>query len=204
MSKLLVIKSSPMGAQSVTLKLVTSFVEKYTEQHPETTVIDKNVLELNLPHLNDEIVGTYFTPADQHDDVQKVHSQRSLDLISEFKEVDAIVICAPMHNFSIPSALKAYIDHISRAGETFKYTETGPVGLLEDKPVYVISARGGDYSDTGYAQMDFVLPYMKTILGFMGIKDVTLIQANGMSGGDELAAKGVASALSQIETALAA
>lgn len=204
MSKLLVINSSPMGESSVSRKLAASFVEKYRALNPAVKIVEHDTSAMNLPHADGEILGAYFTPAEQRSDVQIAHVRRSDDIITEIRNADAIVIGAPMHNFGIPSGLKAYIDHFARAGETFKYTENGPVGLLEDKPVYVLATRGGDYSENGYPQMDFVLPYLKTVLGFVGISNVTLLQANGLAMGEEAVARALAKVDGEIEKALAA
>ncbi len=204
MSKLLVINSSPMGDNSVSRKLTAMFAEKYQAQNQSVEVVEHNTAEMKLPHLDGEILGAFFTPADQRNDVQKAHVKRSEDLITDVKEADAIVVGSPMHNFGVPSTLKTYIDHIARAGETFKYTENGPVGLLADKPVYVLATRGGDYSENGYPQMDFVLPYLKTVFGFLGLSNVTLLQSNGLAMGEEAVATALNQAKSDIEAALAA
>lgn len=204
MSKLLVINSSPMGENSVTRKITSAFVEKYQAHQTDVEVSEVDVPHLNLPHLDGEILGAFFTPVEQRSEAQTAHVKRSDDLITQFKEADAIVFGVPMHNFGIPSSLKAYIDHIARAGETFKYTENGPVGLTPEKPVYVISARGGDYSENGYPHLDFVLPYMKSVMGFIGLQDVTLIQANGVAMGADAVAKAIEGAVTEIEAALAA
>ncbi|WP_419797691.1 MAG: FMN-dependent NADH-azoreductase [Terasakiella sp.] len=204
MSKLLVIHSSPMGDKSVTRQLGAAFVESYQSIHNGVEVIERDVSALNLPHLDGEILGAFVTPAADRTDEQAAHAKRSEQLIAEFKEADSVVIGAPMHNFGIPSSLKAYIDHIARAGETFTYTENGPIGLVEDKPVYVIGARGGDYSENGYPHMDFVLPYLKTVLGFIGVQNVTLLQANGIAMGEDAAAQAIAGATQEIAKALAA
>ena len=204
MSKLLIINSSPMGEKSISRKLTGIFADKFKSHHLGANVEEMDVSELNLPHLDGEILGAFFTPADERTEEQAAHVKRSDDLISQFKEADAIVIGAPMHNFGIPSSLKAYIDHIARAGETFQYTENGVVGLLEDKPVYVIATRGGDYSENGAAHLDFVLPYIKAVMGFVGLQNVTLIQANGIALGEEVLAATIAGVTSQIDDALAA
>jgi FMN-dependent NADH-azoreductase len=204
MSKLLVINSSPMGDNSVSRKLTAAFVEKYSANHSDVVVMDIDVSALKLPHLDGEILGAFFTPADQHNPEQAAHAKRSGDLIEQLKEADAIVIGAPMHNFGIPSTLKTYIDHIARAGHTFKYSENGPVGLLEDKPVYILGTRGGNYSAMGYPHMDFVLPYLKSVLGFLGIQNVTLIQANGLAMGPEAVESALNVAVGEIEAVLAA
>jgi len=204
MSKLLVINSSPMGDNSVTRQLNAAFVEKYQDAYRNVEVIERDVSALNLPHLDGEILGAFFTASQDRNDVQAAHVKRSDDLIAEFKEADAVVIGAPMHNFGIPSTLKAYIDHIARAGETFKYSENGPVGLLADKPVYIIAARGGDYSENGNPHLDFVLPYLKQVMVFIGIENITLIQANGIAMGAEAAANAIAAAKTHIHDSLVA
>ncbi|MDV7340769.1 FMN-dependent NADH-azoreductase [Terasakiella sp. A23] len=205
MSKLLVINSSPMGENSVSRKLTASFVEKYqASQSGNVEVIEHDTSAMELPHADGEILGAYFTPEDQRNAIQQAHVDRSDAIVQAIKDADVIVIGAPMHNFGVPSGLKAYIDHFARAGETFKYTENGPVGLIEDKPVYVIGTRGGDYSENGYPQMDFVLPYLKTVMGFIGITDVTLLQANGLAMGENAVASAVSDVIQEIEAALAA
>lgn len=204
MTKLLVINSSLNGKNSVSRKLTATFVEKYQAKHSDAEIIEVDVDELKLPHLDSEIFGSFFTAAEDRSPEQVAHIERSDALVGPFKDADAIVIGVPMYTFGIPSTLKAYIDQLARAGETFKYTENGPVGLLADKPVYVLTTRGGDYSENGYSELDFVLPYMKTVMAFFGINNVQLIQANGMAMGEEMAAKGVADAVEAIETAVAA
>jgi len=204
MTNLLVINSSPMGDASVSRQLTAAFVEKFTAKKGDVTVTEHDTSAMDLPHVNGEILGAFFTPADQRDEGQKAHVERSDALIAAIRSADAIVIGAPMHNFSIPSTLKAYIDQITRVGETFHYTENGPAGLLEDKPVYVISTRGGDYSENGYPQLDFILPYLTSVLGFMGLQSVSALQANGLAMGDEAVASAVAQVKSELDTLLAA
>ena len=104
----------------------------------------------------------------------------------ELRDSDVIVIAAPMHNFGSPSTLKAWFDQVARVGETFRYTENGPVGLLKDKKVYVLTARGGNYSEgSPAAHLDMQEPYMRTVLGFIGMTDVTFIHSHGMAGSGE-------------------
>jgi len=193
-----------MGNNSVSRKLTASFAEKYKTARPDASIEEIDVSALNLPHLDGEILGAFFTPTDALDAPQAAHVKRSNDLIEQFKEADAIVFGIPMHNFAIPSSLKAYIDHIARAGLTFKYTENGVQGLLADKPVYVIATRGGDYSENGAAHLDFVLPYMKAVMAFVGLQDVTLLQANGLAMGEEAVTVAIEKVNVEIEAALAA
>jgi len=126
--------------------------------------------------------------------------------IEEVEASDVIVIAAPMYNFSLPSTLKAWIDHIARAGRTFRYTPTGPVGQLKDKKVYVVLSQGG--KNTG-SPMDFEQPYLRGVLGFLGITDVTFVNVEGLAFDAESKAAGFAAARQQIaalfpETQLAA
>lgn len=205
MSKILLINSSPMADNSISRKLTASFIAKFQAAKGESfEVVEHDTVALNLPHADGDVLGAYFTPADQRSADQQAHVDRSDNIIAALKEADVIVLGVPMHNFGIPSGLKAYVDHFARAGETFKYTENGPVGLLEDKPVYVLATRGGDYSENGYPHMDFVLPYLKTVFGFIGLTNVTELQANGLAMGEEAVAAAIAQVEAEIDQVLAA
>ena len=128
-----------------------------------------------LPFLDEEWVGANFTdPVDRSED-QRSKLALSDTLVGELKAADTIVIGTPIYNFSVPAALKAWIDQIARARETFKYTENGPVGLLEGKKAYVLVASGG--TKVG-SEIDFAATYLKHILGFVGIQDVTIVAAD--------------------------
>jgi len=189
-----------MGDNSVSKRLTATFTQAWIKANPNGEVLKRDVAEMKLPHLDGEKLGAFFTPADQRSEDQKALAATSEELIAELKSADAVVFGVPMHNFGIPSTLKTYIDHVARAGETFRYTENGPVGLLEGKKAYLLAARGGDYSaDSPAAAMDFAVPYMKTVLGFIGIADVTSVEANGLAMGEDLAAKAVAGAKSEVE-----
>jgi FMN-dependent NADH-azoreductase len=119
---------------------------------------------------------------------QKQAVALSDELIAELEVADTIVLAVPMYNFSIPSTLKAWIDHVARRGRTFRYTEKGPEGLLKNKKVFVLVARGGVYSKgTPYAAFDFQEPYLRTVLGFLGMTDVTFVHFEGLAMGPEAA-----------------
>jgi FMN-dependent NADH-azoreductase len=120
----------------------------------------------------------------------------SEELIGELQVADIIVLGLPMYNFGIPSTLKAWIDHVARAGITFQYTENGPEGLLKGKKAYVIAARGGLYEGSA---ADTQTPYIKTILGFMGITDVTMVAAEGLNMGDDAKAASLAKAQGELD-----
>ena len=203
--KILVVNSSPMGNASVSRRLTQKFVETWVQKDPEADIVNRDVVATPLPHLDEAILGAFFTPEEQRSPEQARAAQRSDDLIAEVFDADVIVFGIPMHNFGLPSSLKAYIDHISRAGKTFDYTANGPKGLVSGKKAYVISARGGDYSETSpMASLDFINPYMKTILGFLGIEDVTFIGANGLAISEAEKQSALVKAEQEVELAIAA
>ena len=148
-----------------------------------------------IPHLDGERVGAFFTPAEERTAEQQQVDDFSLTLIEELKAADHVVLGLPMYNFGIPSQLKSWIDHVARAGITFRYTENGPQGLLDDKPVTVLAARGGLYAGT---DNDTVTPYIKLFFGFVGITSVELVYAEGLNMGDEAKEKAMQEAKSVI------
>ena len=203
--KILNINSSPMGDASVSRRLTQKFVDAMVQKNPGIHVIDRDVVAEPLPHLDGPLLSAFFTPQDQRSPEQELAVGQSEALIGEIFAADIIVFGIPMHNFGLPSSLKAYIDHIARAGKTFQYTATGPEGLLKGKKAYVISARGGDYSEESpMAALDFINPYMKTVLGFLGIEDVTFIGANGLALDEEQKAAALVQAEIEVDLAVAA
>ncbi|MCW8885039.1 MAG: FMN-dependent NADH-azoreductase [Motiliproteus sp.] len=202
MSKLLVINSSPMTDNSNTRELVENFVNAWKIKHGESevSVVQRDIGRTPPPHLDEVTIGSFYTPEDARNDAQNQAISLSDQLVDELEQADAVVIGSPMHNFSITSSLKTYIDHVARVGRTFNYTDNGPVGLLKDKQAFIISARGGRYGDgSPAAAMNHQDTYLKTVLGFIGIEDVTTINAEGVSSGDQ----GVQTAAAEIDTLLA-
>ena len=181
MAKILQIISSPRGKDSYSIKLSDAIVEKLKEKDSSSTVTVKNLTNPLFPQLEETHLTAFFTPVDKHTDENKIAIQHSNEAIAEIMDADILVIGAPMYNFSIPSSLKAWIDHISRAGITFKYTEHGPQGLITGKKAYIAVTSGGIYSEGPYKAANFVSPYLQTILGFLGITDVTFVTAEGFS-----------------------
>ena len=203
MENLLVVNSSPNFESSATRELAVKFVTDWKASHPEGQVRHRDLARDLPPHLDQKMIGAFYTPADQRSAEQKLAIAYSDTQVAELRKADVIVIASPMHNFGVSSTLKAWIDQIARVGETFRYTENGPEGLLKGKKVYVLTARGGNYAEgSPAAHMDGQEPYLRTVLGFLGLDDVTFIHSHGMSNGERreetLAASGEA-----IETALA-
>ena len=181
MKKILHIISSPRGEASYSIKLGNSIIEKIKESYPGSSVKENILANTQFPHLEEAQVISFFTPAENRTPQAIEALLHSDNAVKELMEADILVIGAPMYNFSIHSSLKAWIDHIVRAGITFKYDETGPKGLVKGKKAYIALASGAVYSEGPMQPYDFVSPYLKTILGFIGITDVTIVRAEGTS-----------------------
>jgi FMN-dependent NADH-azoreductase len=180
MSTLLKLDSSPMGERSVSRKLTSKFAESWLKTHPGGKVIERDLTSLNLPVVDASWVGAAYTPEASRTATQAQVLAASESLIKDLKQADEYVFGVPMHNFSIPSTLKLWIDQVVRVGKTFSYGETGPKGLLTGKKATLLLASGGEYGKgSAMASFDFVTPYLLTVLGFIGITDVTIIAASG-------------------------
>jgi FMN-dependent NADH-azoreductase len=180
MSTLLKLDSSPMGERSISRKLTTKFAESWLKTHPGGKVIDRDLTTLNLPVVDASWVGAAYTPEASRTATQIQVLAASESLINDLKQADEYVFGVPMHNFSIPSTLKLWIDQVVRVGKTFSYGATGPKGLLTGKKATLLLASGGEYGKgSAMASFDFVTPYLQTVLGFIGITDVTIIAASG-------------------------
>jgi FMN-dependent NADH-azoreductase len=181
MSKILNVISSPRGAASNSIQLANAIIDKLKQNDPAAAVEVKDLTKSPFPHLEEAHLNAFFTPVEQHTEANKEAISHSNQAIKEIMEADVLVIGAPMYNFSIPSVLKAWFDHIARAGITFKYGANGPEGLVTGKKAYIAVATGGIYSSGDSAGYDFVVPYIKAFLGFIGITDVTIVRAEGFA-----------------------
>jgi FMN-dependent NADH-azoreductase len=181
MAKILNVISSPRGEASNSIKLANAIVDRLRENDPAAAVVVKDLTSNPFPHLEEAHLAAFFTPATEHTEENKAAIAHSNQAIQELMDADILVIGAPMYNFGISSVLKAWFDHIARAGVTFKYTENGPVGLLTGKKAYIAVATGGVYSEGDYKAADFVTPYIKTVLAFIGITDVQIVWAEGFA-----------------------
>src|SRR5262245_25480779 len=152
-----------------------------------------------MPHLDGATFAAMGTPPDEHTSSQRAATALSDELIAELEAADTIVLAVPMYNFSIPSTLKAWIDHVARRGRTFRYSENGPEGLLKGKKVFVVAARGGVYSKGApAAAFDFQEPYLRAALGFLGLTDVTFVHLEGLAMGPDAANTSRGKALDEI------
>ncbi|QIL42177.1 FMN-dependent NADH-azoreductase [Pedobacter sp. HDW13] len=179
--KILHLISSPRGEASFSVKLGDAIVEKLQAANPGSTVTTRNLTNTPFPHLEEVHINSFFTPAENHTPQLAEAVQHSNESIAELKAADVIVIGVPMYNFGIHSTLKAWIDHIARAGQTFSYSENGPEGLVKGKKVYLAISSGGVYSDGPMKAYDFTESYLRSVLGFLGMVDVTAYRVEGLS-----------------------
>jgi FMN-dependent NADH-azoreductase len=185
MTHILLIESSSNLASSVSRDLSESYVKGYTAAHADTTVTERDLVASPIPHLGVDLLGGMFGKPETMSEAQKSALAVSDALVDEIFAASMIVIGVPMYNFGIPSALKAWIDHVIRAGRT---------GLVTGKKAVLFLASGGVYTDGPYKSYDFQETYLRMILGFIGITDVTVVRAEGLAMGPDAATKAVADA----------
>lgn len=195
--KILQINSSARSAGANSTRLADAVTTRLKAANPGAVVELRDLAAHPHPVLDEAALGALFTPAEQRSPEQAARVALDDALIAQLQSADAIVIGVPMYNFGVPVQLKTWIDAIARAGVTFRYTENGPEGLVKGKKVYVALARGGIYRDT---PADSQVPYLKGVLGFLGMTDVEFIYAEGLAMGPETADK----AFAEAEAAIAA
>jgi FMN-dependent NADH-azoreductase len=194
---MLVIQSSILGNNSKSRQLADQLVSRLTQSDPGMTIRTRDLGATPLPYFDSALIGALFTPADQRTAEQAQAVALADELIAEIAQADQVVFAVPVYNFGIPAQLKTYIDYIARAGVTFKYDANGVShGLLTGKKVYVVATRGGLAVGTG---LDVMTPHLQTVLGFLGMDDVTVIHAEALSKGADAAAAGIGKAQEQIE-----
>lgn len=182
MATLLHINSSILGDQGQSTALTEEFVRRWQQDNPDGQVVRRDLGAEPVPHLDGARVGAFFTDPAERNAEQQAMVALSDQLIEELRQADVVVLGVPMYNFSIPSQLKSWFDHLARAGVTFEYTSEGPRGLLEDRPVILFAARGGKYHSSG---QDHQIPFVRQFLGLLGLNDVQVVYAEGLNMGDE-------------------
>lgn len=186
MSSILVVTSSPRAGASISTRLATNLAERLAASRPGAKIAHRDLVEAPLPHVDGDFLGGLFSSPDERSAVQQTLIDASDQAVEELLAADTVVIGAGMINFSIPSTLKSWFDYVARAGKTFRYSESGPEGLVKGKKVYVVFASKGIYTNGGpAAPMDHARPYLKTILGFLGMTDVEFIDVEGVGLGLE-------------------
>jgi len=173
MPTLLVIESSPRGNQSMSRGLTAMFVEQWLAKNPGGTVVERDLMESNLPFVTMPWLGAYFTPSDQHSPEMREILRLSDELVDEILKADHIVIGTPVYNYNVPAVLKAYIDHIVRKGKTLGFAGEG---LVHGKACTILMASGGVYTEgSPIRDRDIATNYLKLILKVIGIEDVTVV-----------------------------
>ena len=198
---ILQINSSVRAGQSQSTRLAQGIAERLQQSNPGTRLTVRDLGRSPHPELGEAALAALFTPAGQRTSEQAARVAQDDALIAELQAADVIVFGVPMYNFGVSAQLKNWIDAIARSGVTFRYTDKGPVGLVQGKKVYVALTRGGLYRNT---PADTQVPYLRNVFAFLGMTDVQFIYAEGLAMGAEAEQEALASAQSQIEEALAA
>lgn len=199
--KILQINSSARAENSHSTRLANTLVERLLADQPHATLTVRDLGRTPHPMLDEAALQALFSAAGQRTPEQAARVAQDDALIAEIQAADVVVFGVPMYNFGVPAQLKNWIDAVSRVQVTFRYTENGPEGLLKGKKVFVALTRGGLYRDT---PNDSQTPYLKTFFGFLGMTDVQFVYAEGLAMGPESERNALASALTQIEQAVAA
>ncbi|WP_025916754.1 FMN-dependent NADH-azoreductase [Herminiimonas sp. CN] len=197
--KVLHIDSSATGAMSVTRELTAATVYQLQEIHPGATVTYRDLVEAPPAHLDDKLLAA-LRPQKGYVAPESLRAELALTetMLCEFLAADVVVIGAPMYNFSVPTQLKAWIDRIAQAGRTFRYTAQGPEGLIVGKKMIIVSSRGGMYAGAAFeTAMDHQEAYLRAVMGFFGISDITVIRAEGIAMGADARALALGKALNQ-------
>jgi FMN-dependent NADH-azoreductase len=180
MKNILLVQSSPRLEQSTSRKVAENFINIAKSKYPELSVTVRDLTKTPVPHVDNDLINSYFTaPADRSKEANEI-IKFSDTLTDELLAADAIVLALPMWNFGVPSVVKAWIDHVSRAGRTFTFTDQGPLGLAKGKKVYVVVTSGSVFSKGPFQKFDMLEPYLRTFFGFIGIEDLTIIRAEGI------------------------
>ena len=191
---ILFVTSSPRGGQSYSFRVARRIVDDLAARNPGARVVVRDVARQPLPHIGAAFGTGRMVPAEKQSDAERQALVLSDTLVDELFAADLIVMAVPMHNFGLPSSLKAWIDHIVRPGRTLTYSEKGPLGLVTGKKAVLVFARGGVYSEGPMQPFDFQEPYLRAVLGFIGITDVEVVRVEGVALGEEAVSQALRSA----------
>lgn len=200
MKSLFVLHTSLNGSDSLSSSLAGRYVERWRRENPAGRVVERDLAAEPVPHLTAERFAAFGKAPEERSGDEAAWVAESDELIAELAAADEIVVALPMYNFGIPSHLKAWIDHVARAGETFRYTESGPVGLLGAARVVVFATRGGRYVGT---PLDTQTDYVRNVFGFLGVDDVRFVYAEGTAMGDAALSAAIDSAKVELGRVLA-
>jgi len=196
MKTLVKLNTSIFGENGASSRLTDAFVARWLAAHPGARVIERDLATNPVPHLTAEVFAGFSAKPGERSPAQQTAVEASDALIDELRQADVLVLGLPMYNFGVASTLKAYFDTIGRVGETFRYTENGPEGLLTGKQAYVFATRGGVYAG---APSETETSYVRQFLSFLGITDIEFVYAEGLAMGDAARAAAFESAAQAIE-----
>jgi len=199
MKNILFVLSSPRGWKSYSHQFASHIVDDLKARHPGAKVVVRDVAKEPPPHVGEAFVTGRALPPEKRSPTEAKALALSDVLLEELKAADVLVLAVPMHNFGLPSSLKAWIDHVVIPGRAFSYSEKGPEGLLKGKKAVVVVARGGVYSEGPAQQLDFQEPYLRAVLGFIGITHVHVVRVEGVAMGEDALKNAMASAKAQSE-----
>ena len=201
MKNILRIDSSLFSEQGVSNALMDHLVDKLKDKYKSNQLVTRDLVENAIPHLDAGWIQALMTDEDTRTDEQKEKVSYSDGIIEEVEQADILVLALPMYNFSVPSVVKAWFDHLARAGRTFKYTNAGPKGLLTGKKTYLVTTRGGVHKNK---ETDTLIPFVLNFLKFVGLDDVEVIYAEGLNLGGDSRQKGIDEARNNIQSLIAA
>ncbi len=204
MSNILLVTSSPRGEASLSSRVARDLVDRLVADEPSATLVHRDLHTDPLPHIAEAFSAGSRKPAQDRTEAETSAVAISDEAVDEVLSADTLVIATGLINFGISSTLKSWIDNVLRAGRTFRYTESGPVGLAKGKKAYVVIASGGVYSEGPAAALNHADPYLRTALGFIGITDVEVIRIEGVALGPDAAEKAVEKAIGQTRELLLA
>lgn len=205
MSPVLLVTSSPRGESSRSSKVARELAEALSSAGSAKSIIHRDLGANPLPHIDAVFTSAIRKPAESRSEAEAAAAVLSDVLVDELLAADTVIIGTGLINFNIYSTLKSWIDHIARSGKTFRYTEKGPEGLATGKKVYLVVASDGVYSQGPATAMNHAIPYLKTVLAFLGMTDVEVVQVEGLAFGPEAVDKAMAEVQSRIsKLALAA
>ena len=178
---LLHIQSSPKGNNSFSKKLGNAIIDALQEKYPDSTVHERDLAKHPFPHVEEAQITSFYTPPESRTPAMTDAIRHSDEVVAPVMAADVIVIDAPLYNFGITSSLKAWIDQLTRVNVTFRYSAGGAEGLVKGKKVYLSIASGAIYSDGPFKSYDFTEPYLRTILGFLGMTDISTYRVEGVN-----------------------
>ncbi len=199
MKSILLILGSPRGRASYSHQIGRRIVDDLKSRYPSAKVVVRNLAKEPLPDVGEAFVTGRVLAQDKRSAAEAEALALSDVLVAELMAADVLVLAAPMHNFGISAAVKAWIDQIVRPGVTFSYSDKGPIGLVKDKKAVLVLARGGIYAEGPMKQYDFQEPYLRTVLGFIGMTDIDVVRIEGVALGDDAVRNAVTSAKAQAD-----